>query len=165
MSNEKHYPLHPGQTQPLPYYTQVPTEEYEALKREVQQLRELTAGNRTTIDDVVEINTLTSEVKALREMNAKAKEEITKLKSENESLEYSVATLDTDLAMERRWRKCSDELPDVGESVLVADSYGLEDSVTMARYTEEGWELNSGMLIKKDWFKYWKYLPKAPEVK
>ena len=86
MSNEKHYPLHPGQTQPLPYYTQVPTDEYEALKREVQQLREITSGNRTTIDDVVEINTLTSEVKALREMNVKAQEEIEKLKAENENL-------------------------------------------------------------------------------
>lgn len=83
MSNEKHYPLHPGQTQPLPHYTQVPTEEYEALKREVKQLREITSGNRTTIDDVVEINTLTSEVKALREMNAKLQGEKIQLEAEN----------------------------------------------------------------------------------
>lgn len=102
MSNEKHYPLHPGQTQPLPHYTQVPTEEYEALKREVQQLRELTAGNRTTIDDVVEINTLTSEVKALREMNAKSQEEIATLK-ENQ-----------------RWRKFSEELPPTEGSYMCA---------------------------------------------
>ena len=86
MSNKKNYPLHPGQTHIEPYYTQVPTEEYEALKREVQQLRELTAGSRTTIDDIAEIKTLTSEVKALREMNAKAQEEIAKLKAENENL-------------------------------------------------------------------------------
>lgn len=86
MSNEKHYPLHPGQTQPPPYYTQVPTKEYEALKREVQQLRELTAGSRTTIDDIAEIKTLTSEVNALREMNVK-------LQGEKIQLEDDVALL------------------------------------------------------------------------
>lgn len=71
MSNKKNYPLLPGQTHIEPYYTQAPTEEYEALKREVKQLREITAGSRTTIDDIAEIKTLTSEVNALREMNVK----------------------------------------------------------------------------------------------
>lgn len=93
MSNSKNYPLHPGQTHIEPYYTQVPTEEYEANMHELKQLRELTAVSRTTIDDIAEIKTLTSEVNALREMNAKAQEEITALK---DSL---------------RWRKCSEELP------------------------------------------------------
>lgn len=64
-----------------------------------------------------------------------------------------------------RWRKVSEELPEYGKSVLVADAFGLEDSVTMARYTNEGWELNSGALIKKDWFTYWIPLPEPPEVK
>ena len=99
MSNKKNYPLLPGQPHIDPYYTQVPTEEYEALKREVQQLRELTSGSRTTIDDIAEIKTLTSEVNALREMNAKAQEEIATLK-ENQ-----------------RWRKFSDEKPKDGQSV------------------------------------------------
>lgn len=123
MSNEKHYPLHPGQTQPPPYYTQVPTEEYEVLKREVQQLREITSGNRTTIDDVVEINTLTSEVKALREMNAKAQEEIATLKEE-------IATLKEN----QRWRKFPDEKPhESGEYVIQYELNGKK-YVTSATY-------------------------------
>ena len=100
MSNKKNYPLLPGQTHIEPYYTQVPTEEYEANMRELKQLREITAGSRTTIDDIAEIKTLTSEVNALREMNAKAQEEIATLKAENAALKES-----------QRWRKCSEELP------------------------------------------------------
>ena len=152
MSNEKHYPLHPGQTQPLPYYTKVPTEEYEALKREVQQLREITAGNRTTIDDVVEINTLTSEVKALREMNAKAQEEIATMK-ENQ-----------------RWRKFPDEKPHENESiVLVAFFSKLDPTLYMLRealYSEGLEEFFNPMDHTDSWdIEYWKPRPKAPEDK
>lgn len=152
MSNEKHYPLHPGQTQPPPYYMQVPTEEYEALKREVQQLRELTAGNRTTIDDVVEINTLTSEVKGLREINAKAQEEIATLK-ENQ-----------------RWRKFPDEKPHENDSiVLVAFLSKLNPTIYTLRealYSEGLEEFFNPMDHTESWnIEYWKPRPKAPEVK
>lgn len=113
MTKEKKYPLHPGQTHAEPYYTQVPTEEYEANMRELKQIRELTAGSRTTIDDIAEIKTLTSEVNALREMNVKLQGEKIqleddvallrknneKLRKENESLKQSVEMLDTDLNM------------------------------------------------------------------
>lgn len=144
MSNEKHYPLHPGQTQPLPYYTQVPTEEYDALKREVQQLREITAGNRTTIDDVVEINTLTSEVKALREMNAKAQEEIAMLKENH------------------RWRKFTDEKPKWGEEVIVLDKEGDQHIV---RFSHDMKWISWGKMntCESDCIVYWKPLQKAPE--
>ena len=86
MSNKKNYPLLPGQPHIEPYYTQVSTEEYEANMRELKQLREITAGSRTTIDDIAEIKTLTSEVNALRDMNVK-------LQGEKIQLEDDVALL------------------------------------------------------------------------
>ena len=150
MSNEKHYPLHPGQTQPLLHLTQVPTEEYEALKREVQQLREITSGNRSTIDDVVEINTLTSEVKALREMNAKLQGEKIKLEAEN------------------RWHRCdkpnSDGLydlpPESGEYVIQYELNGKK-YVTSATYEADynDWnELRYGSNVIQ-----WRELPHPKE--
>lgn len=181
----KDYPLLPGQTRPEPYSSQVPTEEYESLKQEVKRLREITAGARTTIDDVVEIGTLTSEVKALREMNVKAQARITELErmdtehtvqiakmngyistleKENESLKYSVATLDTDLAMSQRWHKCSEELPPKdleGEDFIVSN--GFYSVICEWR----GYWNNEPFMGDKncDRVKYYMQAPKAPEGK
>lgn len=130
MTKEKNYPLLPGQTHIEPYYTQVPTEEYEALMREVKQLREITAGSRTTIDDIAEIKTLTSEVNALREMNVK-------LQGEKIQLEDDVALLrknNEELKYERRWRKFPDEKPEhngiyivlLGEHTRTLDMYDTD---------------------------------------
>ena len=47
--------------------------------------------------------------------------EIAQLKAENENLKYSVATLETDLAMLKRWRKVSEELPEDDTYVLATD--------------------------------------------
>jgi len=102
MSN-KEYPLHPGQTQASPDYVQVPQSEYESLKRENKQLHALLHGaNRQ--ESNAEIDTLASECRALREMNAKAQEEIATLK-ENQ-----------------RWRKYSEEKPQDGQEVWAYDS-------------------------------------------
>lgn len=119
----------------------MPTEEYEALKREVQQLRELTAGSRTTIDDIAEIKTLTSEVNALREMNAKAQEEIATLK-ENQ-----------------RWRKCSDGFPAIGISVLISDGFVRKVAALMHDYT---WNVDEAFYDVDD-YKFWMPMPKPPE--
>lgn len=105
MSN-KEYPLHPGQTQASPDYVQVPQSEYKSLKREVQQLRELTAGPRTTIDDIAEIKTLTSEVNALREMNVKLQGEKIQLEEENAELKAN-----------QTWIKPSDKLPNENQEI------------------------------------------------
>lgn len=149
MSNKKNYPLLPGQPHIDPYYTQVPTEEYEALKREVQQLRELTSGSRTTIDDIAEIKTLTSEVNALREMNAKAQEEIATLK-ENQ-----------------RWRKFPDEKP-TDDVVLVPFRSKLDKtlySVVEVLYSVNLEEFFSPTDHTKALdVEYWMPRPKAPEV-
>lgn len=101
----------------------------------------------------------------LKERIAELEKENTELRSKNEGLLYALADAETDLAMATRWRKVSEELPKVNQYVLVADAFGLEDSITMAQYTNEGWELNNGSLIKKGWFKFWCELPKVPEVK
>lgn len=146
MSNKKNYPLLPGQTHIEPYYTQVPTEEYEANMRELKQLRELTAGSRTTIDDIAEIKTLTSEVKALREMNARAQEEIATLKKN------------------QRWRKFPDEKPKWGEEVLVLDKEGDQHIV---RFSHDMKWISWGKMntCESDCIVYWKPLTKAPEEK
>lgn len=47
----------------------------------------------------------------VRDYCDKLKKENESLKAENESLKHEVATLDTDIAMMKRWRKCSEELP------------------------------------------------------
>ena len=143
--NRKQYPLHPGQTHVYPMYTQAPTEDYEALKREVQQLRELTAGSRTTIDDIAEIKTLTSEVNALREMNAKAQEEIAELRE---------AT---------RWRKFTDEKPEHHQWI---EACYCEDRIRerLPRIDIRRWD--EGMkydVFEQELYIGWRPLPKTPE--
>lgn len=83
MSNK--YPLHPGQTEVSPYYVQVPQSEYESLKRENAQLHALLHGVKSQ-DSNAEIDTLASECRALRSMNAKAQERIAELEHEIESM-------------------------------------------------------------------------------
>ncbi len=144
MSNKKNYPLLPGQTHIEPYYTQVPTEEYEALKREVQQFREISAGSRTTIDDIAEIKTLTSEVNALREMNAKAQEEIATLK-ENQ-----------------RWRKFPDEKPSEEGYYNICGSSGFRNADKWT-YCKDRQKMDFSFYSYG--VKYWMPLPKAPEDK
>lgn len=144
MSNK--YPLHPGQTEVSPYYVQIPQSEYEALKRENEQLHALFHGVKSQDSDA-EIDTLASECRVLRAMNAKAQEEIAKLK-ENQ-----------------RWRDLKNEKPKEGERVLISDEYNDDDSVSMAKYTENhNWELNSGAVILTDCYPFWMPKPKAPEV-
>ena len=53
----------------------------------------------------------------------KLNKRIAELEKENESLKYSVATLDTDLAMLKRWRKVSEELPEKDGDYLVMARY------------------------------------------
>ena len=61
-------------------------------------------------------------------LKSEADKVIAELEKENESLKYSVASLETDLAMSRRWRKCSEELPEVSVEVLVTNGIDCEIS-------------------------------------
>ena len=140
MSNEKHYPLHPGQDHVPPYYVQVPQSEYESLKRENEQLHAL-LHDATKQSATAEIDTLASECRALRSMNAKAQEEIAMLK-ENQ-----------------RWRKCSDGFPAIGISVLISDGFVRMVAALMHDYT---WNVDEAFYDVDD-YKFWMPLPKAPE--
>ena len=149
MDNKKNYPLHPGQTHVEPMYTQMPTEEYEALMREVKQLREITAGSRTTIDDIAEIKTLTSEVKALREMNARAQARITELERMDTEHTIQIAKMNgyiSTLEENQRWRNFPDEKPEhngiyivlLGEHTRTLDVYDT-DKGNFRTYKPTAW--------------------------
>lgn len=56
---------------------------------------------------------------------ARLKARIAELEKENESLKYSVATLETDLAMSQRWRKFPDEKPTEDKKFLIINEKGF----------------------------------------
>ena len=141
MSN-KEYPLHPGQTQASPDYVQVPQSEYESLKRENKQLHELLHGSNSQ-ESNAEIDTLASECRALRAMNAKTQEEIAMLK-ENQ-----------------RWRKCSEGLPEEGVEVFVTD--GIDRGIS--EWCGDHWNDDPFCGYTVCDIIAWMPMPKAPEEK
>ena len=148
MSN-KEYPLHPGQTQASSDYIQIPQSKYESLKRENAQLHALLHGVKSQ-DSNAEIDTLASECRALRAMNAKAQEEIAVL---NECL---------------RWRKTSEELPETRIIVLTISNEGYYDLLALME-RENGtkyWDAfdDEGHVYEFKEISYWQPLSKAPEV-
>ena len=144
MSN-KEYPLHPGQTQASPDYVYIPQSEYESLKRENKQLHELLHGSNRQ-ESNAEIDTLASECRALRVMNAKAQEEITTLK-ENQ-----------------RWRNFKDEPPEHHQWI---EACYCEDRINerLPRIEVRRWD--NGMkydVFDQELYIGWRPLPKAPEA-
>lgn len=137
MSN-KEYPLHPGQTQTSPDYIQITQSEYKALKRENKQLHALLHGANSQ-DSNAEIDTLASECRALREMNAKAQEEIAALKDA------------------QRWRNAAEETPTDETEVPVI----LDNGWKTTDYFEKDkgrWHYHWNAVA------YWFQVPKAPEA-
>ena len=112
-----------------------------------------------------DLSRLKARIAELEKENAELKEQYRDMDVTHTVHIAKMNALIEELEESQRWRKFSEEKPEVNQDVLVADAFGLEDSVTMARYTKEGWELNNGSLIKKGWFKFWRELPKAPEDK
>ena len=87
-------------------------------------------------------------------------EAIAELRKENESLKYSVATLDTDYAMSTRWRNVSEELPEENKIVLCITPH----------YRNLGYHYSLNYIIDGEWskpeiVKFWMPLPKAPRLK
>lgn len=140
MSNNQ-YPSHPGQTEVSPYFVQVPQSEYEALKRENAQLHALIHGVKSQ-ESNAEIDTLASECRALRSMNAKAQEEIATLK-ENQ-----------------RWRKCSEGLPEKGVEVFVTN--GIDRGIS--EWCGDHWNDDPFCGYTVCDIIAWMPMPKAPEV-
>lgn len=156
MSNEKHYPLHPGQDHVPPYYVQVPQSEYESLKRENEQLHALLQGTPKQ-SATAEIDTLTSEVKALRDMNVK-------LQGQKIQLEEDVALLsknNKELKEERRWRNFSEEKPDDKQWILVY----VENPSKYGTYIElRRWDVGCKFDVEdQELYMKWMPKPKAPE--
>ena len=89
---------------------------------------------------------------------------VAELKAENESLKYSVATLETDIAMSQRWRKCSEELPTEdmeGEDFIVSNGFYYVICEWRGYWNNEPFMGDKNC----DTVKYWTFAPKAPEVK
>ena len=143
--NFNDYPKHPGQTTPRPYYVEIPLETFETMSKELAELRK---------------HELAWDLDKAR---------IKELEAENESLKYSVATLDTDIAMMKRWRKVSDENPDVGQVVWAYDT--TKKSVLILNYEKN--EFGEGFVCFpwiqdfykniSHWMPYEK--PEPPEVR
>ena len=136
--NFNDYPKHPGQTTPRPYYVEIPLETFETMSKELAELRK---------------HELAWDIDKAR---------IKKLEAENESLKYSVATLDTDIAMMKRWRKCSEEKPSEemeGEDFLVSNGYYSVVCEWRGYWNNEPFCGDKNC----DVVKYWMPLPSAPK--
>lgn len=96
-------------------------------------------------------------------LKSEADKVIAELEKENESLKYSVATLETDLAMSQRWRKCSEEMPEDGETVLVllGRTPKTRGFFLTSLYVAGEWTYGEDPQGCKP--TYWMPLPKAPE--
>lgn len=136
--NFNDYPKHPGQTTPRPYYVEIPLETFETMSKELAELRK---------------HELAWDLDKAR---------IKELEAENESLKYSVATLDTDIAMMKRWRKVSEEMPPEGVDVLIynGDTIYLAYMEFMADGQIWFWPPNSPHV---EGVTHWMPLPKAPK--
>ena len=139
MTKEK-YPLHPGQTEIGPYYVQIPQSEYESIKRENAQLHALLQETPRQLSNA-EIDTLTSEVKALRDMNVKLQEEIAVLKDS------------------QRWRSFKDEQPSEEGHYIVCGSSGFRNA--------DKWHCKDSQKMDFSFYsygvEYWMPMPKAPK--
>ena len=107
------------------------------------------------------VSALKAIIAQLEDDNALLRRNNAELRKENESLKYSVATLDTDLAMLQGWRKCSEKLPAIGASVLISDGFVRMVGALMYDYT---WNVDE-VFYDVDEYKFWASLPEAPEVK
>lgn len=143
MSN-KEYPLHPGQTQASPYYVQVPQSEYEALKQENKRLQALFGSVKSQNSDI-EIDTLASECRALRSMNAKAQEEIAALKEA------------------QRWRKFTEETPEHHQWIEArfCKDMNKQPEIEIRRW-DDGMKFD---VFEQELYIGWRPMPKSPEDK
>lgn len=84
------------------------------------------------------------------------------LKAEIENLKNNLFTVETDLAMATRWRKCSEELPEEGVEVLVTNGIDCGISDWCGDYWNNdpfcGYTVCDNVIA-------WMPMPKAPEVK
>lgn len=92
----------------------------------------------------------------------KLNKRIAELEKENESLKYSVATLDTDLAMMKRWRDVNVEKPEKRQMVLArfADKLAGHYPIDVIQWDVSYSRNHDGVQVT-----HWMPLPEPPEVK
>jgi len=138
-----------------------------AIEKHMLQTHSLFEKAGEVLEGVVGLKTrlsaIQSEKMQLEDDNALLRRNNEELRKENESLKYYVATLDTDLAMATRWRKCSEELPNDGETVLVllGRTPKTRGFFLTSRYVAGVWTYGEDPQGCKPtlWFR----IPKAPE--
>ena len=139
---------------------------YNASQEHVRQLmKENERLERERVEQNAIIETCANELEELRKHELQwdlDKAKIKELNAENESLKYSVATLETDLAMSQRWRKVIEELPKDGSDVLATD--GEEIWLCYKTTMPDGlpWFQPNGQ-PHIEGVTHWMPLPKAPE--
>ena len=139
---------------------------YNASQEHVRQLmKENERLERERVEQNAIIETCANELEELRKHELQwdlDKAKIKELNAENESLKYSVATLETDLAMSQRWRKVIEELPKDGSDVLATDGEEIwlcyKTTMTDGSY----WFQPNGQ-PHIEGVSHWMPLPKAPE--
>lgn len=96
----------------------------------------------------------------VRDYCDKLKKENESLKAENESLKHSVATLDTDIAMLKRWRKVSEEKPEKRQFVLArfADRLAGHYPIDVIQWDVSYSRNHDGVQVT-----HWMPLPSAPK--
>lgn len=153
------------------------------LKERIAELEKLNHDLCERVTENDEIRLHWEEIEQTRAENERMKARIAELEKENESLKYSVATLETDLAMSKRWRKCSEGMPNEEGDYLVMARYPDDDEPHVEicfydrncedfghyerRYAGSG---NSfGGFDGEEWVthnvSFWKPLPSAPKEK
>ena len=139
---------------------------YNASQEHVRQLmKENERLERERVEQNAIIETCANELEELRKHELQwdlDKAKIKELNAENESLKYSVATLETDLAMATRWRKFPEEKPKWGTEVLIRDKDG---TISQVRFSFDFKWISWGCMqtCESDCVKYWMPLPKTPE--
>lgn len=109
------------------------------------------------------LSAIQSDKMQLEDDNALLRRNNEELRKEIESLKYSVATLDTDLAMAMRWRNVNEEFPEDGETVLVllGRTPKTRGFFLTSRYVAGGWTYGEDPQGCKP--THWLRIPKAPK--
>lgn len=126
---------------------------------EIQKQTDIAWGKVNAMYD--EISELKARIAQLEDDNALLRKNNDELRKENEDLKNELFTVKTDLEMATRWRKCSEELPAIGASVLISDGFVRMVGALMYDYT---WNVDE-VFYDVDEYKFWATLPEAPEVK
>lgn len=141
----KEYPLHPGQTHTSPLYTQLPLEEYEAIMKENQALKQ---ANKNMAESVAKLDAMRLKEVELdmreRELDEREKE----LKKNGVYINYWI-----DAEVEKPGKEYA------GMNFAVTNGR----LVLVAVWGENGWYENPFKYMQQSKIAHWCRLPRLPE--